>query len=141
MIDVCVKWTALMNRPENKFRLWGRRKFNFWPNRTSQIRVQNTQSILGELLLVDYWRFKKESICSILSHILILLLLSYNPNILGKLNLVLTLSLIYPFLAFSEDHRPCFDTDRSVTPLLAQLMLPQLGGCVNCTFQDLLLYQ
>ena len=29
MIDACAKWAALMNRPENNFRLWGRRKFNF----------------------------------------------------------------------------------------------------------------
>ena len=35
------------------------------------------------------------------------------------LNLVLTLSLIYPFFTFSEDHRPCSDTNRSVTLLLA----------------------
>ena len=28
MIGACAKWTALMNRPENNFRLWGRRKFN-----------------------------------------------------------------------------------------------------------------
>ena len=28
MIGACAKWTALMNRSENNFRLWGRRKFN-----------------------------------------------------------------------------------------------------------------
>ena len=28
MIGSCAKWTALMNRPENNFQLWGRRKFN-----------------------------------------------------------------------------------------------------------------
>ena len=39
MIGVCTKWTALMYRPENNFRLWGRRKFNFRPNHTCQTRA------------------------------------------------------------------------------------------------------
>ena len=57
-----------VNEPTGKqFSIYGRRKFNLWPNHTCQTRVQNTQSILGEFLLVGYWRFKKESICSSLS--------------------------------------------------------------------------
>ena len=63
-------------------------------------------------------------------------LLSYNPNILETLNLAHTLFLIYPFLAW-----PWFDANWSVTPLLATAGGPQSGGCVNHTFQDLLLYQ
>ena len=64
-----------------------------------------------------------------------------NCNILETLNLVLTLSLLYPFLAFSEDHRPCFDTNRSVTLLLtAAEALPAWSLC-KPYFQDLLLYQ
>ena len=39
MIGACAKWTALMNRPENNFRLWDRQKFNFRPNHTCQTRV------------------------------------------------------------------------------------------------------
>ena len=83
----------------------------------------------------------KESICSSLSHILILLLVAYNPKILETLSLVLTLSLIYPFLAFSET------IGLVLTPIglpryrWLQLMLPQSGCCVNLTFQDLLVYQ
>ena len=38
-IDVCAKWTALMNRPENSFQLWGRREFNFRPNHICQTTV------------------------------------------------------------------------------------------------------
>ena len=62
-----------------------------------------------------------------------MLLLSYNPNILETLNLVLKLSLIYPFLTASEDHRPRFNTNRSVTQFLA--------AADAHTFQDLLLFQ
>ena len=51
-------------------------------------------------------------------------LLSHNPNILETLNLVLTLSLIHPFLALFEDYRPCFDTSWSVTLLLAAAEAP-----------------
>ena len=51
-------------------------------------------------------------------------LLSYNPNILETLNRVLTLSLIYPFVAFSEGHQTCFDNSRSVMPLLAASEVP-----------------
>ena len=39
MTGGCTKWTALMYRPENNFRLWGRRKFNFQPNHTCQTRA------------------------------------------------------------------------------------------------------
>ena len=61
-------------------------------------------------------------------------LLSYNPNILETLNLVLTLSLIYPFIAFSKDHRPCFDTNWSVTPLLAAAEAPLARGLCKLYF-------
>ena len=53
-----------------------------------------------------------------------MILVFYNPNILETLNLVLSLSLIYPFFAFSEDHWPCFDTNWSVTPLLTAANAP-----------------
>ena len=79
-------------------------------NHTYQKRVSNIRRILGELRFVGYWRFQK-------SCILIILLLCYNPNILETLNLVLKLSLIYPFLASS------------------------VNRFVNRTFQDLLLFQ
>ena len=59
-----------------------------------------------------------------ISHILIILLLSCNPIILETLNLVLTQSLIFLFLAFSEDRRSCFDINRSAMPLLASADAP-----------------
>ena len=39
MMSTCAKGTALMNMPENYFRFWGYRKFNFRPNHTCQTRV------------------------------------------------------------------------------------------------------
>ena len=64
-----------------------------------------------------------------------------NCNILETLNLVLTLSLLYPFVAFSEDHRLCFETNRSVTLLLAAAEAPPAWRLCKPYFQDLLLCQ
>ena len=67
---------------------------------------------------------KKKAFVQVCPTFLSYYLLSHNLNILETLNLVLTLSSIYLFLAFSEDHRPYFDTNPSVTPLLAAAEAP-----------------
>ena len=117
-----------MNWSENNSRLWGRRILNFQANHTCQIRVWKTQGFaIGWLLEIE----KQEYLFNSTPHFLIALLLSYNPKILRKRNLVLTRSLTYSLLVFSEDCRAFFNTYWSVTLLLAAVDARQPLGCVN----------
>ena len=48
----------------------------------------------------------------------------YNPNLRETSRRCLILSLMYPSLAFSEDHRPCFDIILSLTLFSAAALAP-----------------
>ena len=100
MISACTKWTALMNRPENNFRLGAIGNLISSPITL----VRQGYKIHNQFSENCYWLvigdLQKKAFVQACSAFWSYYLLSYNPNILAMLNLVLTLSLIYPFLAF-----------------------------------------
>ena len=131
MIGACTKWAALMNQLENisNFGTVGNLISDLITLVRQGYETHNPFSENGYWLVIE--DSKKKTFVQIYNTFSTYYLLSHNPNILEKLNLVLTLSLIHPFLALFEDYWPCFDTSWSVTLLLATAEAPPAWSPAN----------
>ena len=89
MIGACAKWTVLMNRPENNFRLWGRRKFDLFSHR---MKKQHLKDVVSNRFLTFNDNF------TIIPMLIMKILTKILPQTLQNLNYVLNYRKLLPNL-------------------------------------------